>query len=80
MAYVAITEVLTIIGNFKLVVLDDQWISMAHVEFEISSDDGGEFGCMKTVDRMISVLQQFWQAGAATRGTSSWRCSLGTKS
>jgi hypothetical protein len=24
---------------------NDQWILMAHVEFEISSDDGGEFGC-----------------------------------
>ena len=32
-------------GNFKMVVSDDQWISMAHVEFEISSDDEGEFGC-----------------------------------
>ena len=24
---------------------NDQWISMAHVDFEISNDDGGEFGC-----------------------------------
>ena len=45
MAYLAtITMVLTIMVNFKLVVSHDQWISMAHVEFEISSDDGGEFG------------------------------------
>ena len=41
----AITLILTMVGNFKMLVSDDQWISMARVEFEITSDDGGEFGC-----------------------------------
>ena len=31
--------------KFTLVVPDDQWILMAHLEFEISSDVGGEFRC-----------------------------------
>ena len=41
----AIIVVLTMMRNGKMVVPDDQWISMARVEFEITSDDGGEFGC-----------------------------------
>jgi hypothetical protein len=32
----AITMVLTLLGDIKMVVLDDHRISMAHVEFEVS--------------------------------------------
>jgi hypothetical protein len=41
----AITMVLTVMGIMKMVVPDDQCISVAHVEFEITSDDRGELGC-----------------------------------
>jgi hypothetical protein len=36
--------VLTVMGIMKMVVPDDQCISVAHVEFEITSDDRGELG------------------------------------
>ena len=39
-----VTVVLIMMGNVKMLVSDGQWILMAHVEFEITSDDGGEFG------------------------------------
>ena len=50
-----------------MVVPDDQWISMAHVEFEFSSMIEASLDVVKTVYWMIGVLQQSRQAGAATQ-------------
>ena len=42
----AIILVLIMMGNNKMVMSKDQWISMALIEFEISNDNGGKvIGC-----------------------------------
>ena len=76
MAYLAgITLVLAIMGKFKMVVPDDQLISMAHVEFEFSIDDGDEVGCGEDCephDRCFATVSvSGWRQH---RVTSSWWC------
>jgi hypothetical protein len=74
MTYLAtITVVLIMIGNVKLDVLDDQCILMAHIEFEITSDDGCELGCGEDYipdDWFFATVSA--SGGGNTSGLLSW--------
>ena len=39
-----------------MVVSDGQWISMAHIEFEITSDEEASLNAVKTVYRTIGLM------------------------
>jgi hypothetical protein len=65
-----------LLENIKMVAPDDQRISKAHVEFEVSRRRWG-IGCDEDYEPDDWCMQQDREAGRKHMGTCSWWCSLG---
>jgi hypothetical protein len=74
-AFVVITVELTMVSTIKVVIPEDQWISMALVQFMILRDDRGMFGCGEDRvpnDRCFAAVLA--SGGGNTGRLRSWWC------